>query len=241
MRLYTTREAVAQTDPSWKAFRRRTHRFTEDYYVRGPETGLSNYENYRYIPEISRPNVWRLQEHTGITSGMDVLDVGASRGYTVKVLRENNVNAFGYDISEWAVEHCDAAVRDCMSTDLANLPHEYDWVVSKDTLEHIPPDELKTLVPHLLNSIRIGMFVIVPLTEKNGGPYLYPPDNTDATHIIRWPLESWIQFFHESARKSDGNFIVTAEYHVDGLKRASAEYPASTGFFTVKRVTTERR
>ena len=28
--------------------------YTEDYYLRGKELGISNYENYRWIPELTK-------------------------------------------------------------------------------------------------------------------------------------------------------------------------------------------
>lgn len=114
-------------------------------------------------------------------------------------------------------------------------PNSVDWVHSKDSFEHWDERALKETLPHIMNMARKGCLFIVPLTAYWGGKYIYPADNEDKTHRIRFTLNSWLMLLTEAAKTSPGNFSIHGSYHMQGLKRASVDYPFSTGFLTVRR------
>lgn len=203
--------------------------FGADYYLRGPETGLSNYTDYRWLEEKTVPACRKLMEYLGAHPGESVLDVGAARGFYVKALRRLGYRAYGCDVSEWAVSNCDPEVREWMS--LTPPERAFDWAHLKDVCEHIPEQELARLVTQLNATITKGMLFIVPLAEFTGGPYLRAEDEMDATHLIRWTLEDWIAFLEDHAR----GFNVNASFNIHGLKPAAAAKRHSCGFFTLIR------
>jgi hypothetical protein len=205
--------------------------YTEEYYMRGRELGLSNYENYSWKPDLTLPFARHLQWYLGLRSEDVILDYGASRGFLVKALRMNGLNARGMDISEWAVENCDPAVKDYMSTNLTVGSKIYDWVIAKDTLEHISLEELQSLLPRLGDSVRRGLFIVVPLTAYTNGEYLRAEDESDPTHKIRFTLPDWLLFLTDLLPE----FNVTGSYHIHGIKPASVEKRQSCGFFTMTR------
>lgn len=206
--------------------------FTEDYYLRGPQSGLSNYEDYRWMPEQTKPMVDRMGEYLGISSFETLLDFGCARGYVVRAFREIGVRAWGCDISEWAIAHADEEAKPYLSS----LPkHEmYDWIVAKDCLEHIEPSELFFLAEFFLRYANKGGLVIVPLAGPEGR-YICPRDEGDSTHVIRWTLDEWLRFFDETVRRTGEPFTVNAAYHVPGIKKAAEPWPFSCGFITFKR------
>jgi len=216
------------TPPSPK---KETTPFTEDYYLRGKEKGLSNYQNYRWLPDQTLPFARHLQWHLGLKSEDVILDHGASRGYLVKALRMNGLNARGMDISEWAVENCDPSVKDCMSTELVTGSMIYDWVISKDCWEHIPEPVLRDLVPALGKSVRKGIFIVVPLTGYTSGRYIRDEDESDPTHQIRFTLPDWLLFLTDLLPE----FNVTGSYCIHGIKPAAEQKRQSCGFFTMTR------
>src|SRR5579862_3672374 len=83
--------------------------YDESYFLRGKESGKSLYENYRWMPDLTIPMVQRIIEHCGIRRGDSILDFGCARGYVVRAFRELGYNAYGYDISRWAIENADLA------------------------------------------------------------------------------------------------------------------------------------
>lgn len=205
--------------------------FDADYYLRGVETGKSSYCDYSWKPDLSLPFARSLQWYLGLKSEDVVLDFGCARGYLVKALRMNGLNARGTDISEWAIANCDPDVKPHVSNELTTGHMIYDWVVCKDTAEHIHLDDLRDLLPKLGASSRKGLFFVVPLTGYFGGAYLRPEDEADPTHKVRYTLPDWLKLFQQTLP----DFNANGSYHIHGIKPASSQVPQSCGFFTLTR------
>lgn len=213
--------------------------FNEDYYLRGVEKGISNYTDYKFLADRTHEYVLHLIRHLGIKETDSVHDVGAARGYLVKSLRMHGIDATGHDISEWAVQNCDPSVVKFMSQECDFTKMSVDWVHCKDCIEHCTEEDSEQLVINILKMVRKGAFFIVPLTKYHKGTYIYPNDNQDTTHIIRYTMENWMYFLTRIARISElnglGTFTVQGSYHVPNLKQASVDYPYSTGFYQLRR------
>lgn len=203
--------------------------FNEGYYMRGEG---SNYKDYQWMGEVTLTFAIHLMHHLGMRSGDKALDFGAARGFLVRALRMMHVDAFGYDISEWAVENCDENVKEFMSTTLNVQPKEYDFIISKDCWEHLSTKELEEIVPKLCSSTKKAILAIVPLTAYFGGKYLRPEDELDVTHKIRFSLHDWLVFLQPLAK----DFTVSGAYHIKGCKAASEKVPQSCGFLTLTRI-----
>jgi cyclopropane fatty-acyl-phospholipid synthase-like methyltransferase len=204
--------------------------FNEDYYMRGPDTGLSNYRDYRWMPDATISMATHLKRFLGISQGETLLDVGCARGFYVKALRMIGVNAFGYDVSEWAIANCDPDVAPFVRNHFNGEP--YDYVFSKDCFEHVPHAELETLVKRLLLSTGKTFFAIVPLAFSWGGRYVHPKEEQDSTHVIRWAFTDWLQFFDHASP----DFVALGSLRYPGLKPGCFECEGGYGFFKLERI-----
>lgn len=210
---------------------KKTPLYDEDYYLRGPETGKSNYKDYRWMGHLTLPMAKHLIDYLQITDRDSVLDFGCARGYMVRALRELRIDAWGYDISEWAIQNCDQSVVDYVSLNWKNLPKRFDHIYLKDVLEHLDSMELEESLDHLAARFNKSMFIIVPLCGRSGD-YLRNEDRIDSTHMIRLSLEGWMDLLCECL---PNDFIITGSWHYPGLKPASDEVYKSCGFFKVTR------
>jgi len=74
------------------------------------------------------------------------LDVGCAKGFLVRALRREGVEAWGADLSEYAVATAPEEVRPWLKVgrcqDLPFPDSAFDVLVLMETLEHIPPPEL---------------------------------------------------------------------------------------------------
>lgn len=208
------------------------HPYTKDYYLNGPESGLSNYQDYHWMPDKTLPMALQLKWLLGIKDTDWVLDYGCARGYLVKALRMQGIQAYGYDLSEWAVSNCDEGVKNYVSTVLNTSPMVWDHVIAKDVFEHIPADQLTEIVASLLRATKKQLYIIVPLAVTRGGTYNCPVDEQDSTHVIRWTLPCWIEYL----QGFDKNFVVSGGYEAPVIKPNCFKYPKSYGFLTVRRV-----
>lgn len=209
-----------------------TNKYDENYFMRGQETGVSNYTRYEWMHDRTMSYAESLIRYLQISEGSTLMDFGCSRGYTVKALRRLGVNAFGYDISEWAVTNCDPEVIGYVSNSQKILSEEYDYIHLKDCAEHLDIAELRSVSDHLIANTRKAMLVIVPLSYMEGTDYVRKEDNQDATHVIRWPLQIWMDFFQNRAGTK---FTVSGSWNIPGLKPTSFSHLKSCGFVTLQR------
>lgn len=205
--------------------------FDEDYYLHGRKSGKSLYENYRWLPELTIPMALSIVEHLGIDLPESVCDFGCARGYIVKALRILGIEAFGVDISEWAIKHCDPEVKPYVSTHLKDI---YDWIIAKDVLEHVPEKALPQLAGALMAATKKGLFVVVPLSRAPDEPYVCEEYEKDITHLVRWDIDTWVDLFKKQDR--DEHFEIAASFNVPGIKQNYEHIPQCNGFLTLRRV-----
>lgn len=208
--------------------------YDQDYYENGPATGKSNYRDYRWLPDLTLPMADWLKRLLHIKDGDTFLDVGCAKGFLVKALRMRGVNAHGYDVSTYAVSHCDEAVRGYVSSDPKVLGERWDHVLLKDVAEHVPLAELTALLEKLVVATRKNLLLIVPLTWHPNGPYLRDEDNADPSHVNAQPLEWWMDLLRSVTPLKEGP--ITGSWHYPGIKPASEIVHKSCGFIQFTRV-----
>lgn len=207
--------------------------FTEAYYLRGPETGLSNYRDYSWRGEETIEFCKRMMLYLGATFGDSVLDWGCARGFYVRAMRELRFRAYGYDISEWAIKNADPLVKSWVGNSINGMV--YDWIVCKDVLEHVPLGQLPDVAMGILTRMLRGGLIIIPLIDEKTGEYINPADRMDSTHVIAWTLRMWLDFFQDAIDRESLPFTVSGGYKLPGVKTAAEAYPHSTGFLTIRR------
>ena len=120
-----------------------------------------------------------------------VLDAGCAMGLLVAALRDLGVEAYGVDLSEYAISQVREDIRPyCAVGSLADplpdsLPRRYDLVVSMEVLEHIPEEEGKKAVANLCAVTDQVLFCSSP------------DDTEDPTHINLHQPSYWCGLFAE--------------------------------------------
>ena len=120
------------------------------------------------------------------------LDVGCAKGFLVEALVKLGVDAYGCDISEFAIRNSPPGVRerlfrlDASGGGLPFPDRHFDLVASLQTFEHIR--EHDGLLREILRVLepRGVLFVEVP-TPGNPG--------RDVTHVNVLPRERWLELF----------------------------------------------
>lgn len=215
--------------------------YTADYFLRGKQMGLSLYEDYRWMPELTVPMAHAIVNGLGIGREDVVLDFGCSRGYLVKALRLLGYrNSFGVDASPWAVENCDPDVRGFVSLG-TEVKGEYDWIIAKDVLEHV--ESLPQTINGILDRAKIGVFVAIPLGGeewykgkdwsglRSTNKYVIAEYEKDVTHVWRLVLSQWASLFMRPG------WSVEASYSFHGCKDNWYRdgWEKGNGFITARR------
>lgn len=206
--------------------------FNDDYYERGLEKGLSCYSNYRWIPELTIPMCSDMISYLKIGDNETILDYGCAKGYIVKAMRLLHREAYGVDISEYAINAAPKEVSNFLylinetdSLPLIKGQFRYDWVIAKDVLEHIPYESIIDTVKKIRVACK-NLFAIVPLGEN--GKYVVPAYELDVTHHIRENLSWWEKTFKDCGFK-----IKSSTYSAGHIKSNWSDWDKGNGFLVL--------
>lgn len=206
--------------------------YNEDYYEHGEELGISGYTDYHWMPELTIPLAFKMVERFDLSRSDSILDFGCAKGYLVKALRLLDRQAYGCDISTYALAEAPQEIKPYLfelgSDDLIPMPVKgvFDWIISKDVLEHVPYDQIDDLLRKLAKAT-LNAFFVIPLGED--GEYVIPDYEKDVTHIIRESLDWWVDRLQAA-----GFQVCCARYRWVGLKDNWAVYAKGNGFFIIK-------
>lgn len=129
-----------------------------------------------------------------------VLDAGCAMGYLVAALRDRGVEAYGIDISEYAISMARDDIKQyCVVGSLTeNLPNElpqhYDLVVTIEVMEHLYAEDGKKAIANLC---KLSDTVLFSST---------PDDFEERTHVNVQQREYWARLFFEEGFVDDINY-----------------------------------
>ena len=130
-----------------------------------------------------------------------VLDAGCAMGFLVETLRDRGVDAYGIDVSPYAIAHVHDPIRPyCRCGSITEeLDEQFDLIVSIEVLEHMPADEAQAAIENLCRHTKDILFSSSPQGYK------------EATHVNVHQPDYWAEQFgrHGFFRDVDfdGSFI----------------------------------
>ena len=173
--------------------------YNKDYF----EGGVSNYAGYTDDPMFMQRSLWLLEKLQPIRGGISILEVGCAKGFMVKAMRELGVDAYGLDVSEYAVNS--SPVKQFLTVgSITSIPFEdnkFDCIVSFDILEHLYEDEVDKAISELY---RVSGKQIPSITTPE---YVH---GDDPTHYCIKPIDWWKDKFKN---KGSFTFIKQAGEH----------------------------
>lgn len=112
---------------------------------------------------------------------LSVLDAGCAMGFLVEALDERGIEAWGVDVSEYAISQVDDSVKErCSVASLTEpLQRRYDLITCIEVLEHIPAAEADKAIANLCQATDRLLLSTTP------GDYGEP------THLNVKPPEAW--------------------------------------------------
>jgi SAM-dependent methyltransferase len=141
----------------------------------------------------------KAREITARLAPRTVLDAGCAIGFLVQALRREGVEAYGVDVSEWAISQVPEAIRPhCWEGSIAaELERDYDLITCIEVLEHLPGDEARAAVANLCRHTSRVLFSSTP-------------DHFDeVTHVNVRPPEYWAALFAAHGFVRDVDFDAT--------------------------------
>lgn len=192
--------------------------YNEDYYENGLALGCSGYSNYRWIPELTIPMAYHIINGVNISENSRILDYGCAKGYLVSAFKLLGFDAYGIDISSYAIENTHELAKGCCKKaspktykecDLGKFSH----IISKDVFEHIPENELPDILD-MLSNLGSSLFSIIPLgTDDNSNKFVIESYHNDLSHITIKSRTWWENLISKYFPN-----IIFSEYQFKGCK-----------------------
>jgi len=162
--------------------------YDEEYFERGFEFDVDT----PYSTVIARALVEKFNPKS-------VLDVGCAKGYLVYAFNELGVEAYGVDISEYAISQSPESVRGTLFTvdvDFEKLPFEaemFDMVTATELVEHL--QNHSHLISEIKRVLRPGGIVFITTPKKHWDIFLGIVSVRDPTHVNVHSKSFWIMIF----------------------------------------------
>lgn len=128
-----------------------------------------------------------------------VLDAGCAIGLLVEALRSRGVDAFGVDVSEYAITQVHDAVRPFCRQGSITTPfgERYDLITCIEVVEHMPPQEAEAAIENLCQHTEEVLFSSSP------------EDYREPTHVNVHPPEHWAELFARHGFVRDVDYDAT--------------------------------
>ena len=205
--------------------------FDETYYQDGSKRGTA-YVNYKEGARNSQTFRELAAAIHEVFSPKRVLDIGCATGTTVRLLNEVGCEAYGIDVSEWAVQNAEHPNVKLASAD--NLPFAdefFDLVISCHAMEHLPDSVFHRSLAEITRVSSAFQLHLLPMVGTP--PYEGEPEavkqmlRKDPTHQQLHPREWWVGQF-----ESLGCALVDASIFIEN-ETSTAEL--SVGQFLLKK------
>jgi SAM-dependent methyltransferase len=157
----TKRNVTARATGKTDALIALSRAYGREYFDGPREVGYGGYRyDGRWVP-VARDIVAQY----GLKPGDKVLDVGCAKGFLVKDLLGQGIDAYGLDISEYALMHCEPEVVGRLhlgSADRLPFPDQsFEVVLAINTLHNLPRPALIAALREMERIARKGKFVQV--------------------------------------------------------------------------------
>lgn len=133
------------------------------------------------------------------------LDVGCAKGFLVRALRERGKEAFGFDHSPWAIEHCEPSVRTYLtlrSAEEAIYERSFDVVTAFSVFEGLTEPQIDLVLRRARAWAKQALIAFIPtLTEVSIAGN--SAGNGDLSHITLNTRDWWHQKFVKAKWRQD--------------------------------------
>lgn len=164
--------------------------FDSYYYAHGCGLPYKRDENwFRFFGTVADHILREINPRT-------VLDAGCAFGFLVELLRKQGVEAYGIDISEYAIQNVAPEVQPyCRVGSITDpFPQKYDLIVSIEVLEHMPKRDAERAIENICRHTDDVLFSSSPFDYK------------EATHYNVQPPEYWVEQFARQGFIRDVDF-----------------------------------
>jgi GT2 family glycosyltransferase len=125
-----------------------------------------------------------------------ILDGGCAKGFLVECLRDRGVEAYGFDVSEYAISEVRPDIKPyCWVSSATNgISENYDLITCIEVCEHLSESDAQEAIRQMTSHADTILFSSTP------------SDFTEATHVNVRPIIDWLRLFAQFSFAPDQAF-----------------------------------
>ena len=177
--------------------------FDKDYFESNSKSNYGSYMDYPFFKDFAY-YVWKK------FLPRTLLEVGCAKGFMVKWFNRLGVDAFGVDISKYAVDNCPPEIANKMTCgDFSQTRWSgtvYDLVLCLETTEHIPEEKMESFIKNLYDSTGEWCIITTPIVPKGYVREDDPKKDNDESHISLHDKDYWCDAFKKAGFEFTGMF-----------------------------------
>lgn len=202
--------------------------FNEDYWTNGSRSGYTVHNFFRgdHLHQAKALTLNELYRPVGLIDSW--LIAGCARGWVVEELVKLDIDAYGFDISKWAIKHSPNIIKERLEASSGlnqklYKENDFDVIATFETAEHIEADDVAIWFENLYYWLKPGgkLFATICLGHNN----IRGVDDNDKSHQTLRPRIWWenvllkIGFEHDgkSFDKCSGIVVETKEREINLL------------------------
>ena len=140
-----------------------------------------------------------------LKSKSKILDVGCGKGFLVKDLCDIDMDAYGIDISEYAIKNSPEDIKNRLKIGSAEvLPYKnnyFDLVISINTLHNLKREDCKTAIREIVRVTKKNSFIQVDSYNTQKEKEIF--EDWVLTAVFHCYPQEWIDLFKEVNYKGD--------------------------------------
>jgi ubiquinone/menaquinone biosynthesis C-methylase UbiE len=192
--------ASAKTDEHIRISRQ----YGQEYFDGSREYGYGGYSyDGRWVPVATD-----IIDHFGLETGERVLDVGCAKGFLVKDLVDSGIDAFGIDVSEYALLNCVPDVVGRLhlgnATKLVFPDCSFGVVLAINSLHNLPREDCLTALKEIERLAPGRGFVQVDSYRTLQEKRVF--EDWVLTAMFHGFPEEWLELFDEAGYTGDWNW-----------------------------------
>ena len=183
-------------------------RFDKEFFDGSRDTGYGGYVyDGRWVAVAQR-----LKRHYGLRRGARVLDIGCAKGFLVHDFVNEGLNAWGLDVSGYALAHAYGhktarqLTHRLMHRSAVDIPLlKYDLIVSINSLHNLPRDELATTLKKISERSKHA-YITMDAYRNDDERARMEAWNLTAKTIMH--VDEWVAFFAECGYTGDYSWFM---------------------------------
>jgi SAM-dependent methyltransferase len=177
--------------------------FGEMYFDGPREYGYGGYRyDGRWVPVAAD-----IVSHFGLRPGMRVLDIGCAKGFLVRDLLGKGIDAYGLDVSRYALLHCEPSIAGRLhlgsAVDLPFPDHSFDAVLSINTIHNLDGDGCLRALREMTRIVRDAARCFVQVDAYRNQAEKDVFESWCLTALTYMTPPEWIALFAQAGYRGD--------------------------------------